>query len=1094
MRRILAGLLTFLVLTATLLVLPVYAAPVPAPEPVSTSSDEVPMGSVEDPAPAADVQPGPTDPVAGVPSSAPTLTVSRPEVAEFSLVGVTWAADPDVDDTVVQVRVRTDDGDWGGWTEVTPETADQSTTARTGAVLRGGTSPLWTGPSTGVEVELVTRSGAQPTDVQLDLIDPGASEADADLGIPDITDTANAAVTMPAVFSRAQWGADEGIRTWAPQYAATIKAATLHHTADSNNYTADQVPQIMRSIYRYHTVSLGWGDIGYNVIVDKFGRLFEGRAGGLASTVMGAHAGGFNTSTFGVSMLGNYDLVEVPQATVDSVAAIIAWKFSLFGINPKGTTVLTSSGGGTSKYASGTQVTLPTIFAHRQVGSTVCPGRYGYARLPEIRDKVVSLSGSQTPITDRYRADAALRTTLGAATTGEWSTGDGRGHYQNFVNGSLYWSPTTGVRLVTGPIQKRWSELGFEGSSLGFPTSDVLPTGGRDGTYQTFQNGAMYWSPTRGVKAIEGEIYRRFAAQGYEGGPLGWPTMDTSPTAGGVGRWQSFAGGTVYWSPTSGARVMNGPIYDRFLRTGYEGGPLGWPTSDVLPTGGRDGTYQTYQNGAVYWSPSRGAKAVEGGIFERWAAQGHETGPLGWPTIDTSPTAGGVGRWQSFTGGTVYWSAASGARVMSGPIYDRFVRTGYEGGRLGWPTSDVLPTGGRDGTYQTYQRGAVYWSPGRGALAIEGAVLQRWAAQGHETGPLGWPTGDSLPTEGDSGLWQPFRGGTVYWSPASGARVMSGPIYDRFVRTGWEKGPLGWPTSDVLPTGGRDGTYQTYQNGAVYWSPSRGAAAIQGPVLQRWAAQGHENGPLGWPTGDTLRTGGGEGLHQRFDKGSIYWSAASGARALVGPMATAFTAQGWEAGPLGYPTAEAVPTGPRTGTYQNFQRGALYSSPGTGTFPVTGATYDLYRSLGFEGSPLGYPTAAAVATATGSRQAFQGGEVHVAGGVARAVMGPVYDRWQATGGSTGPLGEPTSTQLPTSGRTGVYNLFEDGAVYWSAATGAHAMVGPVHSTWVGLGWEGSRLGWPTRGAYAVPGGLRTDFQGGSITVATATGAVTVAYT
>jgi uncharacterized protein with LGFP repeats len=713
--------------------------------------------------------------------------------------------------------------------------------------------------------------------VQLDLVDPGASDADADLGIPEITDTANAATTMPAVFSRGQWGADEGIRTWAPQYAATVKAATLHHTADSNNYTADQVPGIMRSIYRYHTVSLGWGDIGYNVIVDKFGRLFEGRAGGLSSTVMGAHAGGFNTSTFGVSMLGNYDLVEVPRATIDGVAAIIAWKFSLFGINPKGTTVLTSSGGGTSKYASGTKVTLPTIFAHREVGSTACPGRYGFARMAEIRDKVVALSGSQTPITDRYRADAGLRAVLGAAKTGEWSTGDGRGHYQDFVNGSLYWSPTTGVRLVTGPIQKRWSQLGFEGSSLGFPTSDVLPTGGRDGTYQTFQNGAMYWSPTRGVHAIEGEVYRR------------------------------------------------------------------------------------------------------------WAGQGYEAGPLGWPTVDTSPTAGGVGRWQSFTGGT------------------------------------------------------------------------------------------------------------VYWSPASGARVMSGPIYDRFVRTGWEGGPLGWPTSDVLPTGGRDGTYQTFQNGAVYWSPTRGAHAIEGPVLQRWAAQGHETGPLGWPTGDTLRTGGGDGLHQRFDKGSIYWSAASGAHALLGSMATAFTAQGWEAGPLGYPTAEALPTGPRTGTYQTFQRGALYSSPGTGTFPVTGAVYDLYRSSGYEGSQLGYPTAAPVATSTGSRQAFQGGEVHVSGGVARAVMGPVYDRWQLNGGSTGPLGEPTSTQLSTGGRDGVYNLFEHGAVYWSAATGAHAMVGPVHTTWVGLGWERSRLGWPTRDAYAVPGGTRTDFQGGTITVSTATGAVTVAY-
>jgi len=313
-RRTLIGLLAFLTLTLTVLTLPVYAAPAPAPEPVATSTDEVALGSVQEPAPEADVQEGTTDPVAGVPDTAPTLTVSRTGVAGFSLVGVTWVFDPAVTDTVVQVRVQGGDGAWGEWTEVLAETADQGVPeSRTGAELRGGTSPLWTGPSTGVEVELVTRSGAQPTDVQLDLVDPGTSEADTALSGPKIKDKAHADTTMPPVFSRAQWGADESLRTWAPQYAPTIKAATVHHTADTNDYSADQVPAIMRSIYRYHAVSLGWGDIGYNVIVDKFGRLWEGRYGGLASIVIGAHAGGFNTGTFGVSMMGNYDLVDTPS-------------------------------------------------------------------------------------------------------------------------------------------------------------------------------------------------------------------------------------------------------------------------------------------------------------------------------------------------------------------------------------------------------------------------------------------------------------------------------------------------------------------------------------------------------------------------------------------------------------------------------------------------------------------------------------------------------------------------------------------------------------------------------------------------------------
>lgn len=437
MRRILAGLVAFLALTATLLVLPVYAAPAPEAEPVETASTTIDMGSVSAPAPEADTQDGTTEPVAGVPDNEPTLTVSRTDADPFSLVGVTWDLDPAVTDTLVQVRVTGADGSWGSWTEVTVEDADQDDDTDSGLAVRGGTSPLWTGPSTGVEVELVTRSGAQPTGVSVDLVDPGTSAADGSLGAADIQDTADAALSMPDVYSRAQWGADESIRTWDPEYAPTIRAATLHHTADTNDYTAAQVPAMMRSIYRYHAVSRGWGDIGYNVIVDKYGRLWEGRQGGLASTVVGAHAGGFNSGTFGVSMLGNYDLVQPPQVMVDAVAAIISWKFSLYGVDPNGTVTLTSGGGGTSRYAAGVRVTLPTIFGHRDVGSTTCPGQYGYAKLGGIRSAVVARLATDIRLdspgvlyrTDNQSGPASASTTRGQAgdraIACDWD-GDGR--------------------------------------------------------------------------------------------------------------------------------------------------------------------------------------------------------------------------------------------------------------------------------------------------------------------------------------------------------------------------------------------------------------------------------------------------------------------------------------------------------------------------------------------------------------------------------------------------------------------------------------------------------------------------------------------
>src|SRR4051794_34271491 len=321
------------------------------------------MGSVEDPAPAADVQEGTTEPVAGVPDTAPTLTVRETDVDEFSLVGVSWANNPAVTDTVVQVRVQDADGDWGEWTEIGTETTQPNSDADAPPKLRGGTDPLWTGPSHGVEAELVTRSGAQPTDVKVDLINPGESDADAAiLGNPGITDQANAATAMPAVYSRAQWGADESLMTWAPQYSSTVKAAVIPHTAGSNDYTAAQVPSILRGIYRYHAVTRGWGDIGYNVLVDKFGRVWEGRRGGLSRPTIGAHTLGFNSYTFGVSMIGNYDTAPTTKPLIDSVVAFISWKLSLYHVNPLATTTLVS--GGTDKWAAGRSVTFPTILAH----------------------------------------------------------------------------------------------------------------------------------------------------------------------------------------------------------------------------------------------------------------------------------------------------------------------------------------------------------------------------------------------------------------------------------------------------------------------------------------------------------------------------------------------------------------------------------------------------------------------------------------------------------------------------------------------------------------------------------------------------------
>ncbi|MBJ7351681.1 MAG: peptidoglycan recognition protein, partial [Rhodococcus sp.] len=220
-------------------------------------------------------------------------------------------------------------------------------------------------------------------DISAVLITPGTSPADSalsDLATPVAGDAG------PKVITRAQWGADESIRCATPTIDDFIGGATVHHTAGSNDYSKSESAEIVRAIYAYHAQTLGWCDIGYNALVDKYGQIFEGRAGGLDKPVQGAHAGGFNENTVGVAMMGDYSTEDPSQETVDSVGKFLGWRLGKAGLDPKGTTTMTSEGTDFTFIGKGKTVDLPVIFGHRDVGNTECPGDAGYARLGEIRD------------------------------------------------------------------------------------------------------------------------------------------------------------------------------------------------------------------------------------------------------------------------------------------------------------------------------------------------------------------------------------------------------------------------------------------------------------------------------------------------------------------------------------------------------------------------------------------------------------------------------------------------------------------------------------------------------------------------------------
>ncbi|WP_433210615.1 FG-GAP-like repeat-containing protein [Dactylosporangium sp. CS-047395] len=349
-----------------------------------------------------------------------TLTVTRTPTERFSAVGVTWRETAHVGALSVAVRHHTPGGAWSAWQTVGAGESDRdpvsvpagprarakaspspsASAPAAGPVERGGADLVWVGPSDGVQITVSSTSGSAPHDLAADLIDPADAPADAVPPMPPAPAAEDAPVAlrpfMPAINRRASWGANEQLMDWKPQYAPLVKAVVVHHTATGNDYAEADVPKILRSIYQYQTVSRGWGDIGYNVLVDRFGRLWEGRSGGLSRPVVGAQAGGFNTGTAGLAMIGDYRGTAVPPAVVESAAKYTAWKLSLNqAIDPHGTVTLTG-GGSTSKYPAGTTVTVPRVMPHRQTNATECPGARGMDVLPAIRDRAAGLLGDLT--------------------------------------------------------------------------------------------------------------------------------------------------------------------------------------------------------------------------------------------------------------------------------------------------------------------------------------------------------------------------------------------------------------------------------------------------------------------------------------------------------------------------------------------------------------------------------------------------------------------------------------------------------------------------------------------------------------------------
>lgn len=215
------------------------------------------------------------------------------------------------------------------------------------------------------------------------------------------------------------------------------------------------------------------------------------------------------------------------------------------------------------------------------------------------------------PITVKYWQLGGASGWLGTHTTSILTCPDGVGQFQHYVNGSIYYHPSEGAHEVHGLIKARWKSLGWERSFLGYPKTDETKTPDNIGRFNHFQGGSIYWSPSTGAWEVHGAIRSKYASLGWERSFLKYPLTNETTTPDGVGRFNHFQGGSIYWTPSTGAHEVHGAIRAHWASLGWEKSFLKYPISDELVVFGGAGRISHFQGGSIYWSPTAGIRVLK---------------------------------------------------------------------------------------------------------------------------------------------------------------------------------------------------------------------------------------------------------------------------------------------------------------------------------------------------------------------------------------------------------------------------------------------------------------------------------------------------
>ncbi|MFE2559986.1 hypothetical protein ACFXGT_28970 [Streptomyces sp. NPDC059352] len=401
-------------------------------------------------------------------------------------------------------------------------------------------------------------------------------------------------------------------------------------------------------------------------------------------------------------------------------------------------------------------------------------------------------------IRDKWLALGGEGGVLGQPLDVERPTFDTVGRAEEFQAGTISWHPDLGAFAVWGAIRDVWMQNGRE--QFGYPVTDESGCPDGRGRFNHFRamhlpgnpEASIYWTPETGAHPVYGDIRRKWSELGWERSPLGYPlTGETDPSVGG-GRRQGFEAGLAVWHPAHGTFVVYGAIGAEWQRLGGE--QFGYPVTDEsgCPDGrGRFNHFRAMHlpgnpDTSIYWTPETGARPVYGDIRRKWSELGWETSPLGYPVVEETDGSVGGGRRQGFEAGLAVWHPAHGTFVVYGAIGAEWQRLGGE--QFGYPVTDESGCPDGRGRFNHFRAmhlpgnpdASIYWTPDTGAQPVYGAIRDRWARRGWEKSEVGYPIEPEHDRAGAPGREQNFERGRVVWTAERGAffdpLVLNAPI------------------------------------------------------------------------------------------------------------------------------------------------------------------------------------------------------------------------------------------------------------------------------------------------------------------------------